>query len=182
MKCLVVGHGESYDDYDFIRQFDGLILATDVVASDLVDNDIIPDYMLFFETQQTIRVNLHEWIPESFSDEKVRDKMTLIYRLPITSALTYRIEMLKLKWDVFELNDYGDFHADNINNVGLYSVVYATDILKMDRIHLIGMDYRGLDRLGVDNTEKWIKSAKYYFNQRKLKPKIIDHSGGDFPS
>ncbi len=181
MKCLVVGHGPSYKDYDYIRNFDGIIVCCDISTHDLVENNIVPDYMCFFETQKAIRHNLYEWIPDSFRDDMVRDKMTLIYRLPITGALTYRIEMMKLKWDIFELNEYGDFHADNINNVGLYSIAFATDILKSNEIHLIGMEYRGMDNQGNNCSKKWIESAIWYLNNRKLTPNIIDHSNGDFP-
>ena len=47
MKVLIVGNGESYNDYDFIRNFDGKILSVDVSTADLIKHDIIPDYQLW---------------------------------------------------------------------------------------------------------------------------------------
>ena len=79
-KVLIVGHGPSYNDYEFIRNFDGLILSVDVSTKDLVDNGIIPDYMLWSEVKEYIEEYGVEFMPESFNEPEIRNKIKVVYR------------------------------------------------------------------------------------------------------
>ena len=65
--------------------------------------------------------------------------------------------------------------------MGLYGIGYADDVLKADEIHLIGLDYKGLDNGGNNYTEIWIAETKKYLKKRTGTGIIIDHSNGDFP-
>ena len=178
MKVLVVGHGPSYKDYEFIKSFDGLILSVDVSTPDLINNDIIPDYELFGEISEGIKMIMDECLP--IWPKKVRDKMTVVHRDQIITAIPNRIKMYKMKSTIYNASKYGDLTS--LNNVGLYAIAFADDIIKPDEIHLIGLDYKGVDNAGNDLSESWIESAKQYLNKKTSSTSIVDHSNGNFPN
>jgi len=66
VKVLVVGHGPSYNNYEFIQNFDGKILSADISAVDLINHGIIPDYQLFVESQDGVVDVIDEFFPENF--------------------------------------------------------------------------------------------------------------------
>lgn len=165
-RVLVVGHGPSYKDYDFIKNFKGLILSVDASTGDLIYNGIIPDYTLYSETQHTVRHNLHKYLP----DECAKSKMKAVYREKICPSLPSKLFTLHL--DSYEFNTL-------VETVGLYAIAFA-DYIQAEEIHLIGYDYRGLDNDGVDQTLYWKEIATEFLKTRKGGV-IIDHSKGDFP-
>ena len=173
----MIGHGPSYQDYDFIRNFDGVLLCVDISAKDLIEHNIIPNYQLFSETHETITKYVTEWMPSTFLD--VRNKMTVVHRSQTIPAMYNRVGRLKLKSIIFNAEKYGNTNA--INNVGLYSIVFADEILHADEIHLIGLDHRGTEYLSPIY-DGWVASAQHYFRNKDTASRIIDHSGGDFPA
>lgn len=180
-KVLVIGHGPSYRNYEFIRNFDGLRLAADISALDLINHDIIPDYQMWSETSEGVRDFIDEFMPGEFIDMKecqVRKKMTVVYRSKVRPELVNRVGRFKMNSIVFDTDIYGNENA--INNVGLYSIVFADEILKADEVHLIGLDMKGEDYL-QSRFDSWIDAAKHYYRNKTSNMKIIDHSGGDFP-
>lgn len=174
-KCLVVGNGPSHTDYEFIRNFEGPILCCDITVRDLVNNDIIPDYMLFSETNETISNHIVEWMPSNLVEHK--EKLKVVHRSKCRAIMVNRCGRLKLERIVYDADIYGNDNA--INNVGLYSICFAGDILEIPEIHLIGLDYGGGDY--PDVKQSWIDSTRHYYNNRVNTPNIIDHSGGNFP-
>ena len=50
-KVLVIGHGKSYKDYEFIRNFKGLLLSVDATTPDLLNADFISDFRLLLENK-----------------------------------------------------------------------------------------------------------------------------------
>ncbi len=179
MKCLVVGHGPSYTDYDFIKNFDGKILAVDRCAKDLIAHDIIPDYQLWNETSEGIKDMLDEHMVIEFALGEIKRKMTIVYRGRTLSAFINKVARFHLNRIEYDCEGYGNSNA--ITNVGLYSICFAGDILKADEIHLIGLDYGKSDKYIQPVYDNWIASTHHYYRERILKPKIIDHSGGYFP-
>ncbi len=172
MKVLVVGHGPSYKNYEFIRNFDGLILCTDVSAADLIENKIIPDYFLMSELHEGIVNYIDTMIPYDWVEEyQIRKKMKVIHQPRLIHTVTSRLGRMKMTMEVFDAGH---------TNVGLYAIKYADSVIKPDEIHLIGLDYNGLDYDGNDFSELWVKQAREYLRLRKG-CKIIDHSGGNFP-
>jgi len=142
VKCIVVGHGPSID-YELIKNFDGIVLSTDICTTDLIKHGIIPDYQLFAEIKEGIIKFILDWLPDSFQESQIRSKMTVVYREKAIPVLASRIGRLKLKSILFNA-DYQHYNA--INNVGLYSVSFADIILKADEIHLTGLDYGHSDQ------------------------------------
>jgi len=179
VKCLVVGHGPSYRNYEFIRNFDGLILSVDICAKDLIENEIIPDYQLFSETHETITKNVSEWISGEFIDDKIRNKMTVVHRSYAIPAMYNRVGRMKLKSIIFDADRYGN--ATSVNNVGLYSIVFACDVLNASEVHIIGLDYGNSDEYKQSLYDGWIASTYHYYRNKPNKTPIIDHSGGNFP-
>jgi len=179
VKCLVIGHGSSID-YELIRNFDGIILSTDICAAGVIEHDIIPDYQLYSEIKESVIQFLVNYLPDTFLDSEIRNKMTVVYRYDAIPALVNRVGRMKLKSEIFDAH-YGTTDDKAVNNVGLYSIAYADIILKADEVHLTGMDYRGVDVMGNDLSASWIERAQHYLKNRKHRSKIIDHSGGDFP-
>ena len=172
MKVLVVGHGPSYNDYDYIKNFDGLILCVDKSTPDLINHGIIPDYMLWWEINEGVKNIIDLCLP--IYPKKVRDKMVVIYRFNMWDMFVDRIKRYRMKWEIFN---------DKLpNNVGLYSIVFADKILKADEIHLIGLDYGGTKEYGDDVYTAWIDETRAYLKSRTAKGKIIDHSNGNFPN
>jgi hypothetical protein len=179
----VVGHGPSYRDYDFIKNFDGLILSVDITTTDLIEHDIIPNYHLYGETQKSVKAHLHKFMPDYYKEDRIKDKMTVIYREETTDCLPYRIDLLGLKSQIFNAERYGNANA--INNVGLYSIIFADEILKPDEIHLIGLDYSGGEYVTKEDLDVWInamiESTYHYYRNKSSNIPIIDHSNGNFP-
>ena len=184
VKCLVIGNGPSKKDYEFIKNFEGIILCVDVTAREIIDIGVIPDYQLFSETHETIWKYVLEWLPDNFLDTKIRKNMTVVHRSNVVPGMYNRIGRVKLKSIVFDTDRYGNENA--INNVGLYSVVFADEYLKADECYLIGLDYGGWDDLlnrdyPKELVQNMINSAKHYLNNKTSDMKIIDHSKGNFP-
>jgi len=178
VKALVIGHGSSYRDYDYIRNFDGPLLCVDVSTLDLIAHDIIPDYQLWSETQEGIKNTFDINLPFAFAYKKIREKMTIVYRVQILTAFVNKVSRFQLKYIVFNAEKYGNTNA--INNVGLYSIVFADEVLHADEVHLIGLDFKGSD-YSKPVYDSWIASTLHYYNNKTSNCKIIDHSGGDFP-
>ncbi len=185
VDVLCVGHGPSYNDYNFIKKFDGKILSVDVSTTDLIDNGIIPDYMTYAETGHTVIRDLHTFMPEEyFRRKEVRDKITIVYK---KDKMTYIFIDRVRKYDLEEFHFHGIYGAGRNHRaqaVGLYTIAFADKILNADKIHLIGFDYKGLDNSGVDMCDTWIEKTIHYLKSRRNYGStgvIIDHSKGDFP-
>ena len=182
MKVLVIGHGKSYQDYDFIRNFDGKLLSVDATTGDLMENGIIPDYHLYSETQKNVKHYHEKLMPEKyFKTPEVWNKITVIYRSNVTPTLINKIGRYKLKGETFDVTSGTESQDYTTQAVGLYSIAYADMVLKPNEIHLIGFDYIGLDNSGNDMNEQWIETTKHYLERRNNDIPIIDHSGGAFP-
>jgi hypothetical protein len=169
---LVVGHGPSFRDFEWIREFKSTILSVDFSGKELVEHGIIPDYILFSEINEGVRDNLHHTLPDMYDDMDI----TFIHRSDLNPKLIAVFDKRGLKHDTFMPTFNGQMA---VGNVGLYSIAYAHMVLKADEIHLIGLDYRGKDSGGHDYSKIWIQQAKDYL--KHCKPNIIDHSNGDFP-
>ena len=171
-KVLVVGHGPSFRDFEYIRDFDGLILSVDFSGKELVEHGIIPDYILFSEINEGVVNFLDHTLPGIYDGLNI----TFIHKKEMQTPVQKLMDNRGLRRRIFHPN-YNGKQADG--NVGLYSIAYAHMVLNANEIHLIGMDYRGKDSGGHDYSKIWIEQAKDYL--KFCKPNIIDHSNGDFP-
>ena len=174
MKALVVGHGPSHSNIDFIKKFDGIIISCDRTARDMVSNGIIPDYITFHEIQNDWVKEVLEFLPDSFS----KIKSTVIYRAGPTdfTIVEERASKLGLKSSNFEVDSY-------VNNVGLYSVIFAIKALGIKELHLIGLDHvGGKQHENIPYSpfifDEWVETFRQYLTVVHPICDIIDHSNG----
>ena len=166
IKVLIVGNGPTHSNISFIKNFDGPIICCDVTARNIVENDIIPKYVTFSETREGLEETVLKFLPNNF----LKHDITVVYRSNCISLIGNRSHILKLKTLIFDVETY-------VNNVGLYSIVFAIEHLKVEELHLIGLEHKGEEYPQLI-FENWINSFKKYMS-KKPNCKIIDHSGGD---
>jgi len=173
MSVLVVGSGPSHNNMNFIRDFKGIIISCDRTARDLVANNIIPDYITYSETQDDLFKVVLDFLPDSFANLK----STLVHRPSRGdhSLVGDRAKKLGLKAIVFDVESY-------VNNVGLYSIVFAVQSLGVKELHLIGLDHKGGRQYEgtlypLDTFEDWLEAYRK-FSYTKPDCNIIDHSNG----
>ena len=132
MKLLIVGRGESYKQTDFIKNFDGEIIACDSVTHELIDKGIMPDYVAWLETTpidvQDLIISLLPRLKGS----------TVVYRYGEVPRVLEEAAKYKVHMKPFGTPAY-------VNNVGLFSIVFAQQLLHSKEIHLIGMEHRGTE-------------------------------------
>ena len=156
------------------RSIDGIIISCDRQSGDLVKNGIIPDYITYCETQNDLFDIVLGFLPDSFS----KLNSTIVYRCGAEphSLVGNRIKKLGLKSLVFNSESY-------VNNVGLYSVIFAVDVLGIKEVHLIGLDHTGgLQHEGTPYPDKvfdeWVDTFRYWLRNKMPKCNITDHSNG----
>lgn len=180
-KVLCIGHGPSRYDRDIIEDFDGLLLSVDASTTELFDDGIIPDYSLYSETGHTVIRNLEYFMPDYMSKYDVK----IVYKdTKMTYIFAERLKELGLKSKGFD-GRYGVVKNHITQAVGLYTIAFADMILRSDEIHLIGYDYKGIDNDGRDMCETWKLRTIHYLKSRRnagYNARIIDHSGGNFPT
>ena len=172
VKALVVGNGPTHHNIDFIKSFDGTIISCDIVARDMVNSGIIPDYITFSETKEGLVEKAHVYLPKSFS----KIPTTVVFRLHSIDLIRKRAATLELNWLAFNVESY-------VNNVGLFSVMFAIKHLKVEELHLIGLEHKWYegDDANREKYQNWIKTFKKYLST-KPNCKIIDHSNGELSS
>jgi len=158
-KILIVGRGESRKDTNFIKNFDGDIIACDSAAHELIDAGIMPNYITWLETTDSAA----EWL-----------MVSLLPRLNNT-VIVYRYGDIpkRVKSDKINFTSFGP--PAWCNNVGLFSIVFAQQALHCKEIHLIGMEHRG-----DDYSEGWFNDMLGAFSrflcERDVECKFVDHS------
>ena len=184
-RALCVGHGPSCNDHDFIRNFDGIIVCVDATTHELIEDGIIPDYMVYCETGHTIIRELEYFMPDYFGTGDIKTKMKIVYNKDkMTYVFKDRLRDLGIRNEWWN-GKYGNGRNNAVQSVGLYALGFCDYKLGVKEVHLIGFDYRGLDYMGNDMTVSWKERTIHYLKGRRnalITSKIIDHSGGDFPS
>ncbi len=161
-KLLIVGGGESHKQHDFMKDFSGDIIATDVSAHELLDHNIKFKYVTWLETTD---INV-EWLVWSILHRL--DDTILVYRRGKIDNIASEAAKYNVRVKAYSPPTY-------INNVGLMSIAFAQQVLHSKEIHLIGMEHRGEpysegwygDMLGAYS--RWVTEADPGC-------KMIDHS------
>ena len=173
MKALVVGNGPSRFKVEYIRDFDGIIISCDKTARHLVKNGIIPDYITFSETREGLIETALNFMPDHFANQD----SVVVFRNSCHPIISETAKKLNLSTLIFEIhpNTY-------INNVGLYSVVFAIEDLKVRELHIIGMEMKGADYT-KEEFQNWISSYSKYMRENPTECNILDHSiDGQLPT
>ena len=164
-KALIVGNGPTHSNISFIKNFDATIICCDITARNMVESGIIPKYVTFSETREGLEETTLNFLPDSFLDYYI----TVVHRNSCSAIIDDRTEALHLKTLIFDVQSY-------VNNVGLYSIIFAIQHLGIRELHLIGMEHRG-EKWPESVYENWVKTFTKYLST-KPDCKIIDHSNG----
>lgn len=152
---MIGGGGSFLDNLDYARNFDGKIFATDIIAMDLIKNGIIPDYIGTYEISEGIMTETFDMELSNYSKH-----FTVYWNVCAKNELRRRLSGLRFKHIPISLK------YKFINNVGLFCVYVAKEILKADEIHLIAMDHEGKGAKNQEYPEEyyqvWVQGFKDY--------------------
>jgi len=165
LKILIVGNGPSHKDTDFIKNFDGKIIAVESVAQELIDNGVMPDYITWFEVTPKLVQDL---------------VMSLLPNLK-NCMLVHRNEECKRVYDEadkYVIHRIPFSMPSYVNNVGLFSIVFAQKVLRVKETHLIGLEHQGDDRPQERFDSMINEFNKYMATEQVNDSKLIDHSKG----
>lgn len=171
-KCLVVGAGPSFEDkLDYIRSFDGVVLVVEVRNKRLIEEGIVPDYIVTMEKD-------HGVLPQEFGEWLIpyRDRITVVHRDNPVRDLLCKFEGLELKTYEF------DGRRLHCNNVGLYTVLFAVRVLESKEVHLVGMDHDGeikgaTNQQGRKLCDEWTAAFRRFVDKKPEDVRIINDSG-----
>jgi len=162
-SILIVGGGVSRKETSFIGEFKGKIMATDVATHELLDKDIMPDYVTWLETDD---VNVEFLV------------ISIIPRLRGTLVVHRQRQCPRVIKEATKHNIHlrGFSPPTYVNNVGLFSLVFAQQVLHCKDIHLIGMEH-----WGDPYSDNWYNDmlnafSRYMTNEQDESSKITDHS------
>ncbi len=169
-KCLIIGGGPSYwKKLELAKNFDGIIISTDITAIHIIAEGIIPDYIITLEKNEGIEITMFEDSFKEYSFKVIHHKQAL-------SILTTRLDFLNLDHEGFR-----SYRQEFISNVGLYACRYAREKLDCHELYLIGFDHTGVNDLGQTVTSereiKWIADFKIFIKDELQNCKIINCSG-----
>ena len=132
---LIVGNGPSlYHNFDRIKNFKGTIVSLDINFDILMNNKITPDYILTLE----VMVRPSMFHPENL--DKCKDKTKIIGSAMTHNSVTNMAQAHGMKW-----GRYLNRGEPRIANAGIFAVIYAKEVLKPDKIFLVGFEHDGLE-------------------------------------
>ena len=168
---LIVGAGPSYaKNIEAIKNFKGIIIFVDVIFNEMVSKHlIIPDYVCTLEYQ------VH---PDFFRPKNIKlclDKSVLICSSITLKSIFLQCEATGFKYkrwkDDFQLKEEARF-----SNVGTFSICYAKEVLKADKIFLVGFEHDGVEQ--HQNTWKYWQIDFWYFVRKWEKELIVNCTDG----
>ena len=162
---LIVGAGPSSEDYNAIRKWKGKIACVDVMFNILCYYQIRCDYIIILETG--VRPIMFE---ESYL-EQCQGKAEFVF-----SSLIHRsLDDLANKHNA-PFTRWKTPEEIRCSNVGLFAVVYSHDVLKCDKILLLGFEHVG-DKYDQREYQRW-QYDFWYFIQKWDKETIVNCSQG----
>ncbi len=128
---IIVGHGPDWEKEAIKLKGTKIpIIATDICSSPLMDMGIIPTYIVTYE-------EAYKRINEKLFDFKKIDEHSIQV---IGSKITRQWLDDSLEKIGMDLYRYDWYDVHQISNVGIFSTMFARDMLKSDKIILIGMN------------------------------------------
>ncbi len=154
---IIIGHGPDWEKEAIkIKGTKIPILATDVCSIPLMDMGIIPTYICTYEEAYN-RINEKLFDFDRIDEHNVQVIGSSITREWLEESLD------KIDMDMYRFEDYP---AHDINNVGIFSCMFAQRILKCDKVILIGMNSW--------DSEKWNPYVNWYSSWRKYINELPD--------
>lgn len=166
---LVLGAGpSSLKHINDIKKFTGIIMAVDLIFNELVENGIIPDYIVTLESQKQV-VNENLFTPENIVKAKHKTKM-------ICSSITRNVIEDWFKSHGGKVERFIIQEEPRCSNVGLLSINYAYERLKADKIVLLGFEHVG-QKYPPHIYEIW-QTDFWYFIRKWPKELIVNCTDG----
>ena len=132
---LIVGNGPSLNtSMSAIKNFKGTIVSLDINYDILVRNGIMPDYILTLE----VMVRPSMFHPDHLDRGKGKVKL-------VGSGSTHQSVLKMAEAHGLENERWIHREEPRIANAGIFAVVYAKEVLKPDKIFLIGFEHDGLE-------------------------------------
>ena len=151
---LVVGAGPSYSSHiEEIKRFRGKVIIFDVNFNWLAGHGVVPDYALSLE-----RFVRPDYFRPKYSD-LVRDKTKFVF-----SAISNKSMILQCIAQKLEHERWVSDQEPRFSNVGTFGIVYAYEVLKADKIFLIGFEHDGVSE-APQTWEYWIADFWYFIHQ-----------------
>ena len=154
---IVIGHGPDWEKEAIkIKGTKIPIIATDVCSIPLLDMGIIPTYICTYE-EALKRINV-----DLFDFKRIDEHSIQVIGSTITREWLEE-ELDKIGMDLYRFSLYS---AYEINNVGIFSCMFAERMLKADKVILIGMNSW--------DSVKWNPYVNWYSSWRKYLNKLPD--------
>ncbi len=154
---IVVGHGPYWEKEAIKLKGTKIpIIATDVCSKPLMDMGIIPTYICTYEEAYK-KIN-----QRLFDFERIDKHSIQVIGSKITREWLDK-ELDKIGMDLYR---YDWYEVKSINNVGIFSAMFARDLLKVDKVILIGMNSW--------DSEKWNPYLNWYVTWREFLDKAPD--------
>ena len=151
---LIVGDGDSLSkNIEQIRNFKGTKIFCDVVVNKLVKLNIIPDYILTLETVVRTDMFKLKYL------ELCKGKTKMICSASTSGYVTDQNTEVGLSFSRWISKNEPRFA-----NVGTFSVVYAKEVLKADKIFLVGFEHDGVSE-NKNTYEYWCYDFWFFVNQ-----------------
>lgn len=163
---LIIGAGESYKrDLDKCKTFKGKTICFEVNFNTVVEFGIIPDYVLTLE----IYVRPHFFNDDNL--EKCKEKSIII-----ASASTHDIVKKMAHAHDFPFERWISKEEPRFANVGTFAMVYAKEVLRADKIFLVGFEHDGVSE--NKKTFEWWQYDFWYFVSQWPKELIVNCTNG----
>jgi len=155
-KVLIIGAGPSFKrNVQELRQSKFLgdkpvILCVDRSFAPCLDNDIIPDYMLTLENDETLK--------RFYSKNEITQKGKSVVAIHSHKTLKSQIDTLKkygMETMMFPSTRYVTEQDEDLHYVTSFAWVIAVDYLHADEIYLIGTDF------SWSQHDLWTRHGKY---------------------
>ena len=128
---IIVGHGAGWQvQLKKIRHTKIPIISVDICSISMMSEDIIPTYITTLE-EATKRIN-----ETLFNFEKINNHKITIVGSKITKE--WMVEACD-KWGINFLRNK-NYNSSRCCNVGVFTALFARDVLKSDKIIMIGMN------------------------------------------
>jgi len=151
---LVVGAGPSYSNHlKQIKEFPGKVIIFDVNYNFLVSHDIIPDYALSLEVKVRPVYYNPKYAP------LVEGKTKFIFSSISHISIIRQCIALKQPYERWISMDEPRF-----SNVGTFGINYAKQVLKADKIFIIGFEHDGVSE-DEPTWEYWIADFWHFVKQ-----------------
>lgn len=171
VKCnnpvLVIGHGPSFkNDMEGIRNWKYTTVATDACLKDLLENDIIPDYVV---TSEASRQTCYLW---NFDFPLLAEKGIKV----IHSSITRNDVLEPAQKAGVDIRRFDFDEEVRCSNVGLFAINYCIHELKADKVFMVGMEHNGTEY--AESTYRVWTTDFWYFVRKWPKQIIINCSRG----